>query len=637
MTDDMDVIAKLADRPNDTQGLTAAQLKARFDKSGVDIQDYINNTLLPYLESDAAAGNMGIDPITGLDAETVQAALEEIYADRDVVWATYGTTTYADVRTAHEAGKLVAIDNGSNTYLLTYCSLPELQEPIVFLSFYHNAGIDRIYWAQVDKNNAWTTSYKDVPRPDTGSANTPYMDGVRDVGSAYSYARADHRHPSDTSKADVADVPTKTSDLTNDSGFITAADVPEEVFWATYGTTTYSEIGTALTAGKLVMCEYSGIYYTYHYRAINTRYFASEGGYWLSVTSGNVWSQGQSSGPSAATATPLMDGVGAVGSSFKYAKEDHVHPSDTTKITMPGSGTTGQVLKKTADGVEWANESGGGSSIDPYTSNPAALGNFASPGVSDDYARGDHVHPKPSAAELGITVPSAYTSNPVMDGTASAGSSTSYAKGDHVHPSDTSKITMPSGGSAGQVLKKTADGVEWANESGGGTTEVYWATYGTTTNAEIDTAYNAGKVVLVEHNDMIASLTMISVGDDYADFCAAYGNFLYTISCESDSWSTTYKHISPDKTTNASTGAVTQALDAEHVYHFTGALTSLTITLNAASGGDLAHYHFDFDSGSTAPTLTLPNTVTMPSGFQVEANKHYEIDILDGYGAAQSW
>jgi len=30
------------------------------------------------------------------------------------------------------------------------------------------------------------------------------------------------------------------------------------------------------------------------------------------------------------------------------------------------------------------------------------------------------------------------------------------------------KITNPSGGTAGQVLKKTASGVEWANESGGG-------------------------------------------------------------------------------------------------------------------------------------------------------------------------
>lgn len=37
------------------------------------------------------------------------------------------------------------------------------------------------------------------------------------------------------------------------------------------------------------------------------------------------------------------------------------------------------------------------------------------------------------------TVPSAYTSNPAMDGTASAGSSTSWSRGDHVHPTDTSR------------------------------------------------------------------------------------------------------------------------------------------------------------------------------------------------------
>lgn len=37
------------------------------------------------------------------------------------------------------------------------------------------------------------------------------------------------------------------------------------------------------------------------------------------------------------------------------------------------------------------------------------------------------------------TVPSAYTSNPAMNGTASPGSSTDWARGDHVHPKDSSK------------------------------------------------------------------------------------------------------------------------------------------------------------------------------------------------------
>lgn len=39
-------------------------------------------------------------------------------------------------------------------------------------------------------------------------------------------------------------------------------------------------------------------------------------------------------------------------------------------------------------------------------------------------------------------IPSAYTSNPSMDGTASPGSSTAWAKGDHVHPSDTSRVPV---------------------------------------------------------------------------------------------------------------------------------------------------------------------------------------------------
>jgi len=41
--------------------------------------------------------------------------------------------------------------------------------------------------------------------------------------------------------------------------------------------------------------------------------------------------------PSAATATPLMDGTASVGTSSKYAKEDHVHPSDSSKVDVSSS------------------------------------------------------------------------------------------------------------------------------------------------------------------------------------------------------------------------------------------------------------------------------------------------------------
>lgn len=84
-------------------------------------------------------------------------------------------------------------------------------------------------------------------------------------------------------------------------------------------------------------------------------------------------------------------------------------------------------------------------------------------------------------------------------------------------------------------------------------------------------------------------------------------------------------------------GDVNQNLEAGKLYHFTGTLTSLTVTLTAPASGELAHYHFDFTTGSTAPTVTIPNTVTMPDSFTVEANKRYEVDILNNYGAVMTW
>lgn len=94
--------------------------------------------------------------------------------------------------------------------------------------------------------------------------------------------------------------------------------------------------------------------------------------------------------------------------------------------------------------------------------------------------------------------------------------------------------------------------------------------------------------------------------------------------------------VTPTEITITSSGSVTQELQPNTAYHFTSEeLTDLTITL--ATTTDIPQYHFDFISPSTAITLTLPATVTMPDGFAVDANTRYEIDILRGYGVAQNW
>lgn len=52
----------------------------------------------------------------------------------------------------------------------------------------------------------------------------------------------------------------------------------------------------------------------------------------LSVDEGDGWVELSADVPNPATASPLMDGTAAVGTSAKYAREDHVHPTDTSRV-----------------------------------------------------------------------------------------------------------------------------------------------------------------------------------------------------------------------------------------------------------------------------------------------------------------
>ena len=78
-TDDLDIIATLDTEPNDIGGLSADELKAKFDEAGNIIKKYINETLIPELAGANGAANIGIETIAGLTGVlTVQAALEKI-------------------------------------------------------------------------------------------------------------------------------------------------------------------------------------------------------------------------------------------------------------------------------------------------------------------------------------------------------------------------------------------------------------------------------------------------------------------------------------------------------------------------------------------------------------------------------
>ena len=81
----------------------------------------------------------------------------------------------------------------------------------------------------------------------------------------------------------------------------------------------------------------------------------------------------------------------------------------------------------------------------------------------------------------------------------------------------------------------------------------------------------------------------------------------------------------------------TVTLDPNKLYIFPE-MSELTIALAEPSDTSIvSEYHFVFQSGATATTLSIPDAIKIPSGFSVGANKIYEISILEGCLCAQSW
>lgn len=88
--EDIEIISKLSDLPNDTEGLSPAELKERFDRAGKLLKEYINGVLLTELGGASAAGSLGVGAVNGTDmGATIQAVLDALAAQ--IVEATLGS------------------------------------------------------------------------------------------------------------------------------------------------------------------------------------------------------------------------------------------------------------------------------------------------------------------------------------------------------------------------------------------------------------------------------------------------------------------------------------------------------------------------------------------------------------------
>ncbi|MBQ0090683.1 MAG: hypothetical protein KBT27_15260 [Prevotellaceae bacterium] len=187
-------------------------------------------------------------------------------------------------------------------------------------------------------------------------------------------------------------VPTKTSEITNDSGFITTSDIPE--------------------------------------------------------------------GAAASTTSPKMDGTATVGTELAFARGDHIHPSDTSKVDkVSGKGlSTNDLTTALKNNYDAA-----------YTHSQAnhAPSDAEKNIIVGIQTNGSDVTVNSSTRKVNIAIPtktsdidndsgfitiddvpegaSASTTAPKMDGVATVGSETAFARGDHVHPSDTNKVDKVAG------------------------------------------------------------------------------------------------------------------------------------------------------------------------------------------------
>lgn len=130
------------------------------------------------------------------------------------------------------------------------------------------------------------------------SNTVPPMDGVGTAGISTLYARGDHQHPTDTSRA-------AQSSLAN---------------YALLSGATFTGVVQLAADPAAALQPVTLQYYNAHLPA---------------------------SPPGPATVAPLMDGTAAVGVNLLYARQDHVHPTDTSRA--PASALAGKPTLTASD------------------------------------------------------------------------------------------------------------------------------------------------------------------------------------------------------------------------------------------------------------------------------------------------
>lgn len=168
----------------------------------------------------------------------------------------------------------------------------------------------------------------------TPSDDVPEMDGAGKPGTAVTYARGDHQHPTDTSRAAQSDLSQEITDRGNADLSLASdlADVDAKIKFSAAAPIMDSSSASAGFSDYMARADH--IHPTDTSRASATE---------LATLAARVDGFTGSANPS--DAMPLMDGVASAGTGGNYSRGDHVHPSDNTKLNKAGDTMTGYMVE----------------------------------------------------------------------------------------------------------------------------------------------------------------------------------------------------------------------------------------------------------------------------------------------------
>jgi hypothetical protein len=158
------------------------------------------------------------------------------------------------------------------------------------------------------------------------ATTNPLINGAVAVGTSLKFARADHVHPVDTSRAPL-NSPTFTGTVTIPAGAVISGYAP--LASPTFTGTVTIPAGAVISGyAPLASPTFTGVAAAVT-AAVDTN---------TTQIATTAFVIGQ-----AASVAPLMNSVAAIGSSTRYARQDHVHATDTSRAPINAPAFTGGI------------------------------------------------------------------------------------------------------------------------------------------------------------------------------------------------------------------------------------------------------------------------------------------------------